>query len=67
MARAIPLAPGAHFVTFTHPNAKTQTRRVTVTAGATTMLDVTMDVAGSAEGGTAQTRTTGATASASAP
>jgi serine/threonine-protein kinase len=49
MARAIPLAAGAHFVTFTHPNAKTQTRRVTVTAGATTTLDVTMDVAGSAQ------------------
>ena len=54
MARSIPLAAGAHFVTFTHPNAKTQTRRVTVTAGATTTLDVTMDV-------------TGATASASPP
>ncbi|HEX4512892.1 MAG TPA: protein kinase [Polyangiaceae bacterium] len=48
MARAIPLAAGAHFVTFTHPNAKTQTRRVTVSAGATTTLDVTMDVAGTA-------------------
>jgi serine/threonine protein kinase len=53
MARAVPLAPGVHFVTFTHPNATTQTRRVSVAAGATTTLDVTMDV-------------TGATASASA-
>jgi serine/threonine-protein kinase len=46
VARAIPLAPGVHFVTFTHPSAPSQTRRVTIATDATETLDVTMDVAG---------------------
>jgi serine/threonine-protein kinase len=54
MARAIPLAPGVHFVTFTHPSAKTQTRRVSVTTGATTTLDVTMDLSVAASASSAQ-------------
>jgi serine/threonine-protein kinase len=45
VARAIPLAPGVHFVTFTHPTAPAQTRRVAIAAGETQTLDVTMDVA----------------------
>jgi eukaryotic-like serine/threonine-protein kinase len=45
MARAIPLAPGVHFVTFKHPSAPTQTRRVSIVASETATLDVTMDVA----------------------
>jgi len=48
VAYAIPLAPGVHFVTFTHPNAPTQTRRVSIAPGATETLDVTMDVSGAA-------------------
>jgi serine/threonine-protein kinase len=50
IAAAIPLAPGEHFVTFTHPNAATLTRQVTIQAGATVSLDVTMDVAADAGG-----------------
>jgi hypothetical protein len=46
MARAIPLAPGAHFVTFTHPSAPPVTQHVTIATGATVTLDVTMDVTG---------------------
>jgi serine/threonine protein kinase len=46
MARAIPLAPGAHFVTFTHPSAPPITQHVTIETGATVTLDVTMDVTG---------------------
>ncbi len=46
MSRAIPLAPGPHFVTFTHPRAPPVTKRVVVAAAATATLDVTMDVAG---------------------
>jgi serine/threonine-protein kinase len=47
MARAIPLAPGAHFVTFTHPTAPSVTEHVTIETGATVTLDVTLDVNGS--------------------
>ena len=50
-ARAIPLAPGVHFVRFTHPSAPAQTRRVTIRANETETLDVTMDVAGAARDG----------------
>ena len=44
IARAIPVAPGLHFVTFTHPSAPTETRRVVIEPGKTTLLDVTMAV-----------------------
>ena len=44
IARAIPVAPGLHFVTFTHPSAPTETRRVVIDPGKTTLLDVTMAV-----------------------
>ncbi|HEX7601549.1 MAG TPA: serine/threonine-protein kinase [Polyangiaceae bacterium] len=57
IARAIPLSPGPHFVTFTHPAAPSETRRVVVEAGKTSLVDVTMNVtlgpgARSADGGT---------------
>jgi hypothetical protein len=45
IARAIPVAPGLHFVTFTHPAAKAETRRIVVEPGKTIFLDVTMAVA----------------------
>lgn len=48
VARAIPLAPGVHFVRFTHPSAPAVTKRVTLRANETETLDVTMDVTGAA-------------------
>ena len=44
IARAIPLSPGPHFVTFSHPAAPSETRRVVVEAGKTSLIDVTMNV-----------------------
>jgi len=57
IARAIPLSPGPHFVTFSHPAAPSETRRIVVEAGKTSLVDVTMNVtlgpgARSADGGT---------------
>jgi serine/threonine-protein kinase len=47
-ARAIPLAPGKHVVTFHHPAAPTVTERITIEPGKTVTLDITMDVSGDA-------------------
>ncbi len=44
-ARAIPLAPGTHFVTLTHPAAPAETRRVVIEPEQTVLLDVTMNLA----------------------
>jgi hypothetical protein len=44
-ARALPLSPGRHFVTFVHPNAPQEKREIDVVAGETVTLDVTMSVA----------------------
>ncbi len=44
-ARAIPLAPGRHYVRLAHPNAPDERRTVDVTAGETVLLDVQMMVA----------------------
>jgi eukaryotic-like serine/threonine-protein kinase len=44
MARPIAVAPGRHFVTFTHPNAPEEKRTVDVAAGQTVLLDVSMRV-----------------------
>ncbi len=41
-ARAIPLAPGKHWVTLTHPDSPPVEREVLVTSGETVTLDVTM-------------------------
>ena len=43
-ARPIPLAPGPHWITLTHPDAPPVEREITVTANETVMLDVTMAV-----------------------
>ena len=43
-ARAIPLAPGKHVVTFRHPAAPPITERVVIAPAATVTLDVTMNV-----------------------
>jgi serine/threonine-protein kinase len=47
MGRALTLAPGVHFVTFTHPSAPSITKKVTISEGQGQLLDVTMDVSGS--------------------
>jgi serine/threonine-protein kinase len=41
-ARAIPLQPGLHYVTFVHPNAPVEKRTVTISKGETRTLDVVM-------------------------
>ena len=44
-ARAIPLSAGKHFVTLTHPDAESKVEReITIVAGETMMLDVTLNV-----------------------
>jgi len=48
-ARAIPLAPGKHWVTLTHPDAPAIEREITVTPNDTVMLDVTMVLGGALE------------------
>jgi hypothetical protein len=45
-ARAIPLSPGSHWVTLTHPDAVPIEREVIVTAGEIVSLDVTMGIEG---------------------
>jgi serine/threonine-protein kinase len=55
-ARAIPLAPGRHFVTLTHPDAPTEQRAVRVAAGESQLLDVTMRVRAIASGDAAAAR-----------
>ncbi|WP_437652723.1 serine/threonine-protein kinase [Sorangium sp. So ce1182] len=42
MARPIPLQAGRHFVTFRHPNAPEEKRTISVSAGQTVTLDVSM-------------------------
>ena len=43
-ARAVPLPPGTHYVTLRHPSAPDEKRTVTVVAGETVTLDVSMSV-----------------------
>ncbi len=43
-ARAIPLPPGPHFVTLTHPNAKTENRAIVIRANEVVTVDVTLDL-----------------------
>jgi len=43
-ARAIPLAPGTHYVRLEHPQAPTERRTIELAAGETILLDVTMKV-----------------------
>ncbi|MGK4007127.1 serine/threonine-protein kinase [Sorangium sp. So ce1036] len=44
MARPIPLQAGRHYVTFRHPNAPEEKRTITVSAGQTVTLDVTLRI-----------------------
>ncbi|WP_437945437.1 protein kinase [Sorangium sp. So ce296] len=44
MARSIPLQAGRHYVTFRHPNAPEEKRTITVSAGQTVTLDVSMRI-----------------------
>jgi hypothetical protein len=43
-AHAIPLTPGKHFVTLSHPDAPSFERAVTIVTGETVTLDVTMSL-----------------------
>ena len=43
-ARPIPLAPGKHWVTLSHPDAPAVEREVTIVTGETVMLDVTLEL-----------------------
>jgi hypothetical protein len=43
-ARAIPLAPGTHYVTLVHPNAPVEKRTVSITKGEVRTVDVVMAV-----------------------
>jgi hypothetical protein len=43
-ARAIPLAPGKHWITLTHPEAPPVEREISVATGEIVTLDVTMSV-----------------------
>ncbi len=43
-ARAIPLAPGPHYVRLTHPDARPEHREITIRAGEIITLDVTLDL-----------------------
>jgi len=52
-ARAIPLAAGKHWVTLTHPDAPAVDREITVAAGETVTLDVTMMLGAPGAGGSA--------------
>ncbi len=45
-ARAIPLSPGPHWITLTHPDAPPVEREITVTPNETVTLDVTMVLGG---------------------
>ncbi|WP_434045855.1 serine/threonine-protein kinase [Sorangium cellulosum] len=44
VARPIPLQAGRHFVTFRHPNAPEEKRTISVSAGQTVTLDVSMRI-----------------------
>jgi serine/threonine-protein kinase len=50
-ARSIPLAPGTHYVTLTHPESPPEKRIVEVTEGATILVEATMSVDAGTEGG----------------
>jgi serine/threonine-protein kinase len=50
-ARAIPLAPGRHWVTLSHPDAPDEEREVHIASGETVTVDVTMNLGGDADGG----------------
>lgn len=44
IARPIAVAPGRHFVTFSHPNAPEEKRSIDVAAGQTVLLDVSLRI-----------------------
>jgi eukaryotic-like serine/threonine-protein kinase len=51
-ARAVPLAPGQHWVKLRHPNAPEETRQVTVAPNETVLMNVTMKLEPQATGDT---------------
>lgn len=50
-ARPIPLSPGKHWITLTHPDALPVEREIMVATSETVMLDVTMDVGAGEDAG----------------
>jgi serine/threonine-protein kinase len=56
-ARAIPLAPGTHFVTLTHPEAPPEQRVIKLAPGEDLLLDVTMRLRTATAGDAAMART----------
>jgi len=42
VGRPIPLRPGRHWITFRHPTAPDEQRSISVEAGQTVLVDVTM-------------------------
>jgi serine/threonine-protein kinase len=50
-ARPIPLAPGKHWITLTHPDSPPVEREITVSTGETVTLDVTMPVGNGEDAG----------------
>lgn len=50
-ARAIPLAPGPHFVTFTHPNAPPENRAIVIRSDEVVTVEVVLDVGEEADAG----------------
>jgi serine/threonine protein kinase len=51
-ARPIPLAPGKHWITLTHPEARPVEREISVSTGEVVTLDVTMSVGSIDDAGT---------------
>jgi serine/threonine-protein kinase len=52
-ARAIPLPPGPHFVSLTHPNAKPENRQIVIRANEVVTVDVTLDLGEGTDAGAA--------------
>ncbi len=44
MGKPIPVAPGRHYLTFKHPKAPDEPKTITVAAGQTVFIDVTMRI-----------------------
>jgi len=51
-ARSIPLPPGPHFVTLTHPNARPESRQVQIRSGEVVTVDVALDLGEARDAGT---------------
>ncbi len=66
-ARPIPLPPGPHFVTLTHPNARPENRQVMIRAGEVVTVDVALDLGDAQDAGADASAAGSAAPSASGP